>query len=132
MRLYTFERIIDLTAQRVRATEAAGREVPGTPNLAKMALSRALRVQRDLTFGILGPVGMRFDYRSDGDPALGGSVLPEDAHELVEEALFAQAPQIYGGSEQIQRNIVGERVLGLAREPREDRSTPFRDLPRNG
>ena len=132
VRLYTFERIIDLTAQRVRATEAAGREVPGTPNLAKMALSRALRVQRDLTFGILGPVGMRFDYRSDGDPALGGSVLPEDAHELVEEALFAQAPQIYGGSEQIQRNIVGERVLGLAREPREDRSTPFRDLPRNG
>ncbi len=136
VQLYTLERIINLTAQRVRATETAGREVAGTPNLAKMALSRALRIQRDLTFGILGPDGMQFDYEpgdgSAGASGTDGAARPEEARQLVEEALFAQAPQIYGGSEQIQRNIVGERVLGLAREPREDRSTPFRDLPRNG
>ena len=130
-RLYTQERLIDLTAERVRATEEAGREVAGTPNLAKMALSRALRTQRDLTFAILGPDGMQFEYEAAGAPADGSVVPGEEARRLVEEALFAQAPQIYGGSEQIQRNIVGERVLGLAREPREDRSTPFRDLPLN-
>jgi hypothetical protein len=45
--------------------------------------------------------------------------------------LFAQGPPIYGGSDQIQRNIVGERVLGLAREPRTDRDVPFRDLLAN-
>jgi alkylation response protein AidB-like acyl-CoA dehydrogenase len=134
--LYVLERIIDLTAQRVQAAATAGREVPGTPNLAKMAQNRALRVQRDLTFRILGLAGTRFDYggarAGDGAGAPGASGdLAGDAHELVEAALFAQGPQIYGGSEQIQRNIVGERVLGLAREPNQDRSTPFRDLPRN-
>jgi hypothetical protein len=49
----------------------------------------------------------------------------------VEAALFAQGPPIYGGSDQIQRNIVGDRVLGLAREPSVDKGVPFRDLLKN-
>jgi len=52
--------------------------------------------------------------------------------ELQELTLFSPVPSIDGGSDQVPRNIIGERALGLPEEPGPDRSTPFRDLSPNG
>jgi len=123
--------LLALTAGRAKALGDAGHELPGLPNLAKMAQNHGYRLSRDAVFAILGPRGMVHAY-DEGAPVPGEGLEGDDVEHLLEAALFAQAPPIYGGSDQIQRNIVGERVLGLHREPWPARSTPFRELPHNG
>ena len=54
------------------------------------------------------------------------------AHVLTAQALQAQALPIFGGTDQIQRNIISERVLGLPKEPGDLSRLPFNELPRNG
>ena len=47
---------------------------------------------------------------------------------VQEVTLFSPGPSIYGGTDQVQRNILGERVLGLPKEPGPAKDTPYRDL----
>ena len=48
------------------------------------------------------------------------------------EFLTAPSMSIRGGTDEVQRNILGERVLGLPPEPRLDKDVPWRDLLRGG
>ncbi|MEM9562674.1 MAG: acyl-CoA dehydrogenase family protein [Actinomycetota bacterium] len=87
-------------------------------NVAKVFNSDSVTGARDAANGILGPEGQLAD--SDGWPGV-----------FQEFTLFSPGPRIYAGSDEIQRNLIGERGLGLPREPGPHPDTPFRDLPKN-
>ncbi len=130
-RLYTLGELGRFNGLRVKAVKEQGGDIPGMPNVAKLSMSQIVRLTRDLGLRILGPSGMLHAYDADDKAALKHATGDPFAGSVSEMALFAQAPPIYGGTDQVQRNIIGERVLGLPKEPNNDRVTPFSQLPKN-
>ena len=130
-RLYTLGELGRFNALRLKAAKESGTDIPGMPNIAKLSMSQITRLSREVGLRILGAAGMLHAYDAEGRAALakaGGN--PRNAL-VTEMALLSPAPSIYGGTDQIQRNIIGERVLGLPKDSGGDRNTPFADLPKN-
>jgi alkylation response protein AidB-like acyl-CoA dehydrogenase len=130
-RLHTLTEIGRYMALRQKAARSGGADVPGAGNLAKLSMSIILRQSRDLGLQMLGARGTLHGYTADDTQALAGLASGTLGAMVTDMALFAQGPQIYGGTDEIQHNIIGERVLGLPKEPNNDKVTPFKDLPRN-
>lgn len=126
-RLHTEQELGRYMALRHKALRGAGQDLPGFGNLAKLRMSEMYRQARELGLGLLGPAGMLHDY-DEAPPADDDEAMADAVRDL---ALWSPGPSIYGGTDQVQRNIVGERVLGLPREPGDDRAVPFRDLRKN-
>jgi alkylation response protein AidB-like acyl-CoA dehydrogenase len=131
-RLYILREVSRLNGERQRATRAAGGEIPGMANLSKLLAADIVRVNRDLGLQILGPRGTLHAYTEEGQAVLGGEVGGSEAAAVTAQALSAQSMSIAGGTDQIQKNIVGERVLGLPKDPGDLSTVPFNQLPHNG
>jgi len=129
--LHTLGEIGRYSTLRLKAEKAAGRDIPGAGNIAKLSMSDMVRLQRDLGLRITGPQGMLHAYDSESRKALDAATGNPFLGFVTEMALFAQAPPIYGGTDQVQKNIIGERVLGLPKEPNQDKVVPFSELPKN-
>ena len=131
-KLYTLGEIGRINNERVKAARAKGEDIAGMANIGKLSMSNIVRLQRDLGMRIIGPYGTLHAYTEDQRRALDAVLGDPWFAAITGTALYAQAPPIYGGTDQIQRNIIGERVLGLAKEPGIDSKVPFSSLPKNG
>jgi alkylation response protein AidB-like acyl-CoA dehydrogenase len=130
-RLYTWGELGRMNGLRLKAAKEAGGDIPGMPNISKLSMSHIMRLSRDLGLAIAGASGMLHSYDAAGRSVVVRATGEPGLPIVTELALLAQAPPIYGGTDQIQRNIIGERVLGLPKEPNHDRTTPFSELPKN-
>lgn len=117
--LHELQEIARFSMLRAKAAMAAGQKLSGAEaNIAKLSMSRITKLAGELGLAMQGAAGMLW-----GDPAADPG--------MAEMFLFAPATSIYGGTDQIQRNIIGERVLGLPPEIRTDKDVPFKDIGKN-
>jgi alkylation response protein AidB-like acyl-CoA dehydrogenase len=115
MRLYCEETTKSLVAMRTRAEMKAGRAPGPGGSLGKLHGAKIARMLRSITSEVHGSSIMAFERNDKAD--------------LLSRAISGSfAANIAGGTDEIQKNIIGDRVLGLPREPAVDKDVPFKDL----
>ncbi len=107
-------RVNGWTMRRIGA--ASGKLTGADGSIAKLTTARICQQSRDLSYRIVGAQGM-----------LMGSESPLQG-DLQLVNLASPGNRLGGGSDEIQLNVLGERALGLPREPSSDRDEPYRNL----
>jgi alkylation response protein AidB-like acyl-CoA dehydrogenase len=123
---------IEAEAQRLTTIRAGENRKAGTPgpegSVGKLHWADLNKAITSFTMDLLGPDGMLYPGGYElTRPEMTGNSTP-DAHKAF---LRSRANSIEGGTSEIMKNILGERVLGLPGEPRVDKDIPWRDVPRS-
>ena len=142
MALLSEERIRAWTNQRVRAGLKAGRTLGPASSIGKVhqgALNQRIQV---LATDLLGAEAMAWD-RSSHEPTEPtepevaevaddpGQAYADALPYAVKGMLRSRANTIEGGTTEVNKNIIGERVLGLPREPDPFQTAAWREVPRS-
>jgi len=125
---YIENELLRVTAQRARAGQKAGNPGP-EGSVAKLAQAEMNKRMWELSIDILGNKGLAFEAGYELRQGFSGLDTPEALAKY--QFLRSRANSIEGGTSEIMRNILGERVLGLPGEPRVDKNVPFKDVPRS-
>ncbi|MCY4069358.1 MAG: acyl-CoA dehydrogenase family protein [Acidimicrobiaceae bacterium] len=114
MRLRTLETCLSLVAMRTRAEIKAGRTPGPGGSVGKLATVAIADLQTEVSLAITGASGVAWEDESDAF--------------WQRQALASLSDGIAGGTTEIQRNIIGDRVLGLPRDVSVDSGIPYQDL----
>ena len=118
-KLMIMARCAEWTAQRARAAQEQGRPPGPEGSIGKLVNSEIARAANRVHTMISG-----------ADAMLTGDDSPMDGV-IAEVLISTPAISIAGGTDEIQKNIISERVLKMPKEPRFDTDRPFRDVPKN-
>jgi alkylation response protein AidB-like acyl-CoA dehydrogenase len=125
LRLWTDAEVARLAAERLRQQLAAGQPGP-EGSAAKLVFARLNQEISGFEVELAGADGLRYDDWTMRRPESANFYGRGPGYRY----LRAKGNSIEGGTSEILRNIVAERVLGLPAEPRVDKNVPWKDLPR--
>jgi alkylation response protein AidB-like acyl-CoA dehydrogenase len=128
MRVWTDAECLRLTNMRAGAAARVGNPGP-EGSVAKLALAINNQKIFELCMNLLGTDALDgFDYTFRRPEEVG---LDGEAGTARHMFLRSRANSIEGGTSEIMKNILGERVLGLPGEPRVDKTLPWTQVPRS-
>ena len=118
-KLLIMSKSAEWTARRARAAQNQGKPQGPEGSLGKLASSHVARQAARV-----------HTYITGSDALLSGADSPMEGV-IAEILVSVPATSIAGGTDEIQRNIISERVLKMPKEPSVDTTKPFKDVPRN-
>jgi alkylation response protein AidB-like acyl-CoA dehydrogenase len=122
MSVYSEERVRSWTNQRVRATVRAGGTPGPAASIGKVHQGTLNQRIQLLAADLLGPGAVAWPH---------GESYPDNMPLEVKGMLRSRANTIEGGTTEVNKNILGERVLGLPREPDPWADKPWEEIPRS-
>ena len=129
-RLYSEAELLRLTGQRAKAAQRHGNPGP-EGSVGKLAQAELYKRIWECGMDVIGDDALVYEAGYELRRPAGEE--RRDALSLAKyQFLRSRANSIEGGTSEVMRNILGERVLGLPGEPRVDKNVPWKDVPRSG
>jgi len=129
-KLYIESELLRITSQRARAARRAGNPGP-EGSVAKLAQAELNKRIWECAMDVLGANSLVYE---PGYARRRPTSRANEPRAVLAKYQFlrARANSIEGGTSEVMKNILGERVLGLPGEPRSDKDIPWKHIPRNG